>query len=242
MARLANAGRITIGTKFDQPLLGLIGPTNIPVGFDVEIGRIIAGQLGIPSNKIKWTETVTANREPFIQGNQVDLVVATYSINDKRKQVVSFAGPYYIAGQSLLVRANNKSITGPQDIAGKPVCSISGSNPAKKIQDLGAKVFLADNINTCLEPLRAGRVDAVSTDNVILGGIVAQNPGEFKTVGEPFSREPYGVGLPHDDIRFRQWINDVLEKAAADGSYERAWKTTVRDVLPYTPAPPVDRY
>ena len=100
---LHDAGTMTIGTKFDQPLFGLKGPDGKPVGFDVEIGKIIAGTLGIPADKIKWVETVSANREPFIENGTVDIVVATYTINDKRKEVVSFAGPYYNAGQDILV-------------------------------------------------------------------------------------------------------------------------------------------
>ena len=106
MAALSEAGSITVGTKFDQPLFGLKGPSGDPEGFDVEIAKIIAAELGIDEENIEWTETVSANREPFIENGQVDIVVATYTINDKRKEVVSFAGPYYMAGQSILVRAD----------------------------------------------------------------------------------------------------------------------------------------
>ena len=103
MADLAEAGTITIGTKFAQPLFGLAGPDGIPVGFDIEIGKIIARHLGIDAENIEWVETVSANREPFIQSGEVDIVIATYTINDTRKEVVSFAGPYYEAGQDILV-------------------------------------------------------------------------------------------------------------------------------------------
>ncbi|HEY5906011.1 MAG TPA: transporter substrate-binding domain-containing protein, partial [Actinomycetota bacterium] len=93
MAELAEAGEITVGTKFDQPLFGLLDPnTNTPVGFDVEIAKIIAGELGISEDNINWVESVSANREPFIENGEVDIVVATYTINDDRKKVVSFAG------------------------------------------------------------------------------------------------------------------------------------------------------
>ena len=86
MAKLASAGKITIGTKFDQPLFGQKGLDGKPVGFDVEIGKLIAAKLGIPADKIEWVETVSANREPFIKQGKVDIVVATYTINDKRKR------------------------------------------------------------------------------------------------------------------------------------------------------------
>lgn len=241
MAKLAAAGKITIGTKFDQPLFGLKGP-NGPVGFDVEIGKIIASSLGIKASNIKWVETVSANREPFIESGQVDLVVATYTISDKRKQVVSFAGPYYEAGQSILVKADNSTIKSEKDLVGQPVCSVTGSTPAAKLAEIGAKPLLTDTYSNCLEPLRSGAVVAVSTDNVILAGLAAQNEGEFKVVGKPFTKEPYGIGLKHDDTAFRTYINEVLTKSYADGSYKKAWDDTAGKVLPYVAPPAVDNY
>lgn len=242
MAALNKAGKITIGTKFDQPLFGLMGPSGVPEGFDVEIGKIIASNLGIAEEDIEWVETVSANREPFIENGQVDIVVATYTINDKRKKVVSFAGPYYMAGQSILVLADNNEITSEADLVGQPVCSVTGSTPAAKLEEIGAKPVLTDTYSNCLEPLRNGTVVAVSTDNVILAGLAAQNEGEFKVVGEPFTSEPYGIGLALEDTDFRMWINDVLEESYADGTYEAAWNETAGKVLPFVEPPTPDRY
>jgi glutamate transport system substrate-binding protein len=242
MAALADAGTITIGTKFDQPLFGLMGPSGTPEGFDVEIGKIIAGQLGIAEEDIEWVESVSANREPFIQNGEVDIVIATYTINDKRKEVVSFAGPYYMAGQSILVLADNEDIETEDDLVGQPVCSVTGSTPAANLEALGAEVLLTDTYSNCLGPLRDGTVVAVSTDNVILAGLAAQNEGEFKVVGEPFTEEPYGIGLALDDTEFRDWINDALEASYEDGSYEAAWEATAGTVLPFIEPPAVDRY
>ena len=242
MAELSEAGKITVGTKFDQPLFGLKGPSGDPEGFDVEIAKIIASELGIDEENIEWTETVSANREPFIENGQVDIVVATYTINDKRKEVVSFAGPYYMAGQSILTLADNDDIESEEDLVGQPVCSVTGSTPAANLKELGAEVIETDTYSNCLEPLRSGQVVAVSTDNVILAGLAAQNEGEFKVVGEPFTEEPYGIGLAKDDTDFRMWINDVLEKAYEDGRYEEAWESTAEAVLPYVDPPAVDRY
>lgn len=242
MADLSEAGTITVGTKFDQPLFGLVGPSGVPEGFDVEIAKIIASELGISEDNIEWTETVSANREPFIENGQVDVVVATYTINDKRKEVVSFAGPYYMAGQSILVLADNDDITSEDDLVGQPVCSVTGSTPAAKLAEIGAEPVLTDTYSNCLEPLRSGQVVAVSTDNVILAGLAAQNEGEFKVVGEPFTEEPYGIGLAKDDTEFRMWINDVLEAAYEDGRYEEAWNSTAGTVLPFVEPPAVDRY
>jgi glutamate transport system substrate-binding protein len=244
MAELSEAGSITVGTKFDQPLFGLVGPDEVPVGFDVEIAKIIASELGIEEDGIEWRETISANREPFIQDGQVDIVVATYTINDERKQVVDFAGPYYQAGQMIMVLESNTDINGPDDLAGKTVCSAEGSTPAERIRTEYPEATLvpAGAYSECLEPLRNGQVDAVTTDNVILSGFIDQNEGEFKLVGEPFSEEPYGIGLEKGDDDFRDFINDVLEESFEDGRWEEAWEATAGTVLE-TPEPPtVDRY
>ncbi|MFC5337414.1 glutamate ABC transporter substrate-binding protein [Leucobacter denitrificans] len=244
MAKLNEAGKITIGTKFDQPLFGLMNPTtNQPEGFDVEIGKLIAAELGISEDNIEWKEAVSANREPFIENGQVDIVVATYTINDTRKEVVSFAGPYYIAGQDLLVLAGNPDgITGIDDVVGQKVCSVTGSTSEQNLKDAGVEVLATDTYSNCLEPLRSGDVVAVSTDNVILAGLSSQNEGEFEVVDNPFTSEPYGIGLALDDTDFRNFINDVLEASFDDGSWAAAWERTAGTVLS-TPEPPtIDRY
>jgi len=174
------------------------------VGFDIEIAKIIAHKLGIKDDKIKWTETVSANREQFITSGQVDIAVATYTINDKRKEIVSFAGPYYVAGQSILTLKSNKDIKGPDDLAGKKVCTVSGSTPeANLIANYPkADVVPFGTYAECLEPLKDGQVDAVSTDNVILAGFAADNK-DLEVRGKPFTAEPYGIGLAKDAIAVR---------------------------------------
>jgi len=243
MAKLSDAGKITIGTKFDQPLFGLKGPGDKPVGFDVEIGKLIAAKLGIKAENIDWVETVSANREPFIEKGEVDLVVATYTINDTRKEVIDFAGPYYSAGQDLLVLAGNPdAITGPEDLTGKPVCTVSGSTSEKNIAAYTDNVITTDAYSKCLAPLRSGEVVAVTTDNVILAGLADQNEGEFEVISNPFTEEPYGIGLKKGDDAFRTFINDTLEASYDDGSWAAAWEATAGKVLK-TPTPPaVDRY
>ena len=243
MAELAEAGSITIGTKFDQPLFGLVGPNGEPEGFDVEIGKLIAGELGIDEGSIEWVETISSNREPFIQSGQVDIVIATYTINDARKEIVSFAGPYYQAGQSILTLKDNEDIQGPDDLAGAKVCTVSGSTPEATLlaEYPDAEVVPFGTYSECLEPLKNGQVDAVSTDNVILAGFAASDP-TLEVRGEPFTEEPYGIGVGLEDEEFRMWINDVLEESFEDGSWVEAWEATAGTVLP-TPEPPaVDRY
>ena len=245
MAKLSSAGKIVIGTKFDQPLFGQKGLDGKPIGFDVEMGKLIAGKLGIPADKIEWVETVSANREQFIKQGRVDLIVATYTINDKRKTEVDFAGPYYEAGQALMVNKDNTSITKPEDVKGKNVCSVTGSTPAATIvEKYGAILVPAATYSACLEPLRNKQVEAITTDNVILAGFVAKEPDAFKLASdETFTKEPYGIGLKKDDAAFRTWINDQLEAFDKDGSYKKAWEATAGTVIKTAPAlPAINRY
>jgi glutamate transport system substrate-binding protein len=246
MARLKDAGKVTVGTKFDQPLFGLKNLQGKPEGFDVEIAKLIAGEMGIAPDNITWVETVSANREPFIQQGKVDYVVATYTINDKRKQVVDFAGPYYVAGQDIMVaKGNPEQIKGPEDLAGKKVCSVTGSTPAENIRENYPEADLTefDVYSKCAEALKNGQVQAVTTDNVILLGLISQDPEAFELVGNPFTKEPYGIGLKKGDTQFRNFINDTLEKIYQDGRWKAAWEATAGKVATETPTPPtVDRY
>lgn len=246
MAELQEAGSITIGTKFDQPLFGLQGPDGEPVGFDVEMGKIIAAKLGIEAGDIDWIETVSENREPYIQDGRVDIVIATYTINDERKELIDFAGPYFNAGQMIMTLADS-DIQSVEDLeaAGGSVCTASGSTPEQNIEENfpGITVSVAGAYGDCLEPLRNGQVDAVTTDNVILSGYVDQSDGDFELRGEPFTEEPYGIGLAQGDDEFRDFINDVIEESYEDGSWEAAWNETAGTVLELPEDfPQVDRY
>ncbi|NLT26601.1 MAG: glutamate ABC transporter substrate-binding protein [Microbacteriaceae bacterium] len=248
MAQFAEAGTIRIGTRFDQPLFGLADASGTPSGFDVEMGVLIAEELGIPRDRIEWVETTSQNREPFIQNSTVDLVVANYTINDARKEVIDFAGPYYVAGQSLLVpEGNSAGLTTDVDslaeqLEGLTVCATIGSTPNEKIREFTDDVLNVDKTTDCIEPLRTGQADAMTTDNAILAGISAQNPGEFEVVPGAFTEEPYGIGLPKDNEEFRNWINDVLEAAYEDGRWQAAWEATIGDELEMPEPPAPERY
>jgi glutamate transport system substrate-binding protein len=231
MKELADAGKLIVGTKFDQPLFGLKGLSGEPEGFDIEVAKLIAAKLGIAEDGIEFVETVSANREPFLQQKQVDIVVATYTINDKRDEVVDFAGPYFVAGQDILVAAGNpEGIEGPDDLAGKTVCSVSGSTPAGNIQQnySEARLVLFDTYTKCRDALRDGTdgVVAVTTDNVILSGYVSESPDDFELVGNTFRDEPYGIGLPEGQEEFCDFINEVLQEADENGTLQKAFDDT----------------
>ena len=242
MERLNKAGAVKIGVKYDQPGIGNKNPsTGKPEGFDIEIGKIVAGQLGIPADKIQWIETVSKNREPFIENGTVDLVIASYSITDKRKQVISFAGPYYVTGQDLLIRKDDAStITGPDALAGKTVCSVTGSTPLAKLESdyKQAKTQAYATYTECVDKLETKGVDAVSTDGAILLGYAANNPDQLQVVGKPFSTEKYGIGLKKDDTAFRDFLNTTLEKSFGNGAWKKAYDASLGKSGSAAPSPP----
>ncbi len=246
MARIKAAGTVKVGVKFDQPGFGLKNPTTGEVeGFDVEIAKLIVKAIGEDVN-IEFVESVSKNREPFIQDGTVDFVVATYTINDVRKLVVDFAGPYFVARQDIMVKADNTSIKSVADLGGKNVCTVKGSTSEKNLVAKAptAKVTLFDTYSQCAEAMTDGRVVAVTTDNTILSGLVKTSAGSFKLVEAPFSDEPYGIGVKFGDDVFRQFINDGLEKWFKAGDWSEAFAATLgADIGLKTPAPPkVDRY
>ena len=249
MAAIQDNGKLVVGTKFDQPLFGLKNPTNDQIeGFDVEIAELIAqGIFGSDiEGKVEFVETPSKIRETAIANGRVDMVVATYTINDERKQQVGFAGPYYVAGQDIMVKADDDSITGVEDLNGKKVCSVQGSTSIDNVREQAPQADLGitfDVYSLCAEALGDGRVEAVSTDNVILLGLVSVSDGAFKLVGTRFTDEPYGIGVKKDDTEFRNFINDRLEEIEADGSWAAAFESTVGQAGVETPEPPtVDRY
>ncbi|MCW2550349.1 MAG: glutamate-binding protein [Mycobacterium sp.] len=234
-------GKIVIGTKFDQPGLGLKNPDGTMSGFDVDVATYVAGQLGFTPDKIEWKESPSAQRETLIQNDQVKFIAATYSITDARKEKVSFAGPYLVTGQSLLVKADNTDITGADSLQNnKKLCSVSGSTPAQRIKDKypGVQLQQYDTYSACVEALKNGAIDAVTTDEVILAGYAAQSPGTFKIVGQPFSEENYGIGLKKDDTDLQTKINDAITKMEKDGDWAKAFTKNLGPAGIQTPTPP----
>jgi glutamate transport system substrate-binding protein len=244
---MTRRGRVVIGVKEDQPGLGFRDATTGQFsGFDVEIARMVAAGLGFGPDQIDYKPIPSAAREDSISRGDVDYYVGTYTINDKRKQQISFAGPYFQAGQSILVRADETAITGPQTLKGKKVCSASGSTPIQRVREQGLtepeNIVEFQNYSQCVDQLLIDTVDAVTTDDAILAGYASQRPDELEVVGEPFSEEPYGIGLDKDDSALRSKINDVLQASYDNGTWQRIYDATLG--LSGTPAGPplLERY
>ena len=237
----AEAGKVIIGVKFSQPGLSVKNPDGTFSGFDIDVAKYVAKELGVDEANIEFKEANSAEREGLIERGEVDYIVASYSITDTRKEKVNFAGPYFIAHQDLLVKADDTEITGPEAMAGKILCSVTGSTSAQKVKDTyAADVALQEyaTYGECVEALKSGAVDAVTTDDVILAGFAAQSPGELKLVGKGFSDENYGIGLKKGDAAGTSAINAAIAKMIADGSWKTALETNVGPSGYTIPAPP----
>ncbi|MFC7492706.1 MULTISPECIES: glutamate ABC transporter substrate-binding protein [unclassified Nocardioides] len=238
MKELADSGEVIIGVKYDQPGIGFKGATDdMPVGFDPEIGKILAADLGIAPEDITWKETISDNREPFLQSGEVDLVIASYSITDERRAVVGQAGPYYVTGQQLLVKSDS-DIDSLDDVKGTEVCSVTGSTSLENIEAEGAKPRGFDTYSECVDQVLNGTVDAMTTDGAILLGYAAENPDELKVVVDPFSEERYGVGYSLDSPEMCEWITETIQDAQDDGDWETAFEATLGQSGVDTPEPP----
>ncbi|MFS3126992.1 glutamate ABC transporter substrate-binding protein [Nocardioides sp. Bht2] len=238
MAEIRDAGSITIGVKFDQPGLGFKSATSdVPTGFDVEVAKILASKLGLDTDQIKWEETVSDNREPFLEEKKVDLVLATYSITDDRRKIVGQAGPYMLTGQQLLVTADS-DVESIADLKGKEVCSVTGSTSIDRINEQGAKGVGFASYSECVQKVLDGTVDGMSTDGSILAGYAAENEGELKVVGDEFSEERIGVGYNKQQTEWCEWINGALTAAFEDGSWAEAFDSTLGKSGVETPDPP----
>jgi glutamate transport system substrate-binding protein len=219
--------KITIGIKIDQPGIGLKTPDGKFTGFDVDVATYIAKELGYDAKDITFKETKSADRETAIERGDVKFIAASYSINDERLQKVDFAGPYLLAHQDILIRADDNSFKSPADLNSKKLCSVTGSTSAQNVHDkLAPKAQLQEygGYSECLTGLENKAVDALTTDDSILAGFASQKDfqGKFKLAGFKMSNENYGIGLKKGDADLKKKINDALAKMVSDGSWDKA--------------------
>lgn len=240
-------GKVRIGVKFDVPLFGFRSANGALEGFDIRIAELVAADIfGVPNahDRIEFVEALSKDREAFLQAGTVDLVVSTYTITESRKQFVDFAGPYYIAGQDILAKTQDVAsgrISGVGSLNGLKVCAVTGSTSLANLIAAAPKAdtsVTAERYPECFEALRTGKVDAMTTDDVILLGLLQTDPNAFALTGNPFHTEPYGVGIPKGDSQIRDLVNATLARAFADGTWATAFSSTVGTVGANTPAPP----
>ncbi|MFH8418649.1 glutamate ABC transporter substrate-binding protein [Streptomyces collinus] len=216
---------ITVGIKFDQPGLGQKTPQGY-AGFDVDVATYVAKKLGYNEDQIEWKEAKSADRETMLQRGDVDFIAATYSITPERQEKVDFAGPYLLAHQDVLVRADDNSIKSPADLNNKKLCSVTGSTSAQNVKEkLAPKADLQQypTYSACLSGLQNKAIDALTTDDSILAGYAAQDQfkGKFKLGGFKMTNENYGIGVKKgSDLKAD--IDKALEEMVADKSWQKA--------------------
>lgn len=225
MGKIVAAKKFTVGVKFDQPGFGLKDPVSGKVdGFDVQIAKEIGESLGLQANQIEFVEAISANRIPFLNEDKVDMVAATMTINADRKTQIEFSRPYYLAGQSILVKKDNTSITKVEDLNGKTVCSVQGSTSEKNVQAKAPQANLQSltTYAACVQGMKDGRYEAVSTDDIILAGFAASDTS-LKLVGGQFTQEPYGLGFKKGKTDMSQYVDGLLKKWLEDGTWDRIY-------------------
>ena len=225
MAAIVKKGKLVVGVKFDQPGFGQLDPVSKKVdGFDVAIAKEIAKSLGLKEEQVEFVESVSKNRIPFLQTDQVDLIAATMTINAERKTQIEFSKPYYQAGQSILVKKDNTTIKTVTDLNGKKVCSVQGSTSEKNVKEKAptSDLLSLDAYAACVSSLKDGRVEAVSTDDIILAGFAATD-ASIKLVGGQFTKEPYGIGMKLGKKDLQAHIDAQLDRMFKDGTWDRIY-------------------
>jgi glutamate transport system substrate-binding protein len=219
---VADKDSLVIGVKEDQPALGVKRPDGTYEGFDVDVATYIAGRMGVPQSRITWKTTNSSVREEALAKGTVDMIVATYSITAKRKMKVTFGGPYYVAHQDTFVRPDAASIRNVRDLKGKRICEVTGSNSWRRVieeRHVAARPVTVGTYGACMDALAAGKLDAVSTDDLILAGFAAGRPGRI--INAPFTDEKYGVGLKKGDLKGCEEVNRAITAMYQDGTAER---------------------
>jgi glutamate transport system substrate-binding protein len=251
LEKVQGANTIVVGTKWDQPSLGLKMGAE-PEGFDVDVAKALVKELaGGKEVEIQWKESASSNREPFLENGTVDMVVATYSITEERKGKVTFGGPYVIAHQDVMVRKDDTSINSPQDLKGKKICKAAGSNSYKRITEgppdgelnIEATTVDAANYSECVQKLTGSNLDAVTTDDLILAGFAKQAGGNFKVLGQGFTDEKYGVGLKKGDTKTCEAVNTAVKKLWDNGTMKQLldkWFGGIQGLKVSEAAPPAE--
>ncbi|MGC4769547.1 transporter substrate-binding domain-containing protein [Micromonospora sp. DT44] len=229
--------KLRIGVATNEPLMGDLR-NGQHIGFDVEIGRYIAASLGYQGEQqLEFVAVATEDRIPYLQGGTVDLVMSSFSMTEERKKVVSFAGPYFVTTQEVLVPVRLKDeIRTIEDLRNPKykICTSGGSTTETELEKRQIKALVVKDVWDCVSGIRAGRYDAVSSDETILAGFLASYPKEFEIVDLPFgTSELLGIGVPIGDPALRDLVAFFLQKSYLQGRDGQAspWQTAYNRTL-----------
>jgi len=242
MAAIAERGRLIVGVDQNTYLFGFRNPASGQLeGFDIDVAREIARSIFGDPDRIDLRVVDASQRESWLMSGQVDMVVRTYSITCDRKDKVEFSTTYFNAKQRILV-VKGSGIASAADLSGKRVCAVWGTTSLSALFALDPRptLFGVDRWTDCLVLLQQGQVDAISTDDVVLFGLAAQDPN-VELVGPSMGVEPYGVGIKKENSDLVQFVNGVLDEMRADGTWERLYDARLRSLGP-SPGPPTARY
>ena len=238
MASIVERGRLVVGVKYDVPLFGLLDPVSRKVdGFDVALAKEIAKELGLREDQIEFVEAISANRIPYLQEDKADLIISTMTINAQRKEQIEFSRPYYQAGQSILTLKETTNINNVNDLNGKRVCSAQGSTSEMNVVERApqAELLSLTTYSACVSSMKDGRVDAVTTDDIILAGFAASDTS-LKLVGGQFTTENYGVGIKKGKTDMATFVTDVIDDLVANGTWEKLYNQYLGNVSGLPPA------
>jgi polar amino acid transport system substrate-binding protein len=242
MAAIAERGRLVVGVDQNTYLFGFRNPASGQLeGFDIDVAREIARHIFGDPDRVQFRVVDASQRESFLQSGLVDLVVRTYSITCDRKQKVDFSTVYYYAKQRILA-VKGSGIDSAAALSGKRVCAVSGTTSLSKLFELDPRptLFSVSAWTDCLVMLQQGQVDAISTDDVVLSGLAAQDPN-VEVVGDSIAAEPYGIGVKKGNSDLVRFVNGVLDQMRADGTWERLYQARLQSLGP-SPGPPAARY
>ncbi|MBP2322208.1 polar amino acid transport system substrate-binding protein [Kibdelosporangium banguiense] len=243
MDKIKKRGRLIAGVDQNTFLFGFRNPaTGNLEGFDIDMVRQIAKALFGDENKVQYKAISSRDRERVLTDGEVDIVVRTYTINCERLQKIAFSSVYYVTGQRVLVDKRS-AVKGLEDLGGKKVCANFGSTSLTAIAKHPAKPvpWQAVNWSDCLVMMQQGQVDAMSTDELILAGMAAQDP-TVKIVGPKLSEEPYGIGIPKTNPDMVRYVNAVLDKIRGDGTWQRSYDAWVGSRTGEAASPPAPKY
>lgn len=244
MEAIQKKGKLVVGTSLDGPGFSLLNPTtNQPEGFEVDLARLLAKKLTGSEENVEFVPVLSQNRFAFVQTGRIDLALATATINDERKKLVSFAGPYYVAGQDVLLAKSNTTVHTPADLNNQTVCVVTGTDAGANLLKLAPNAKLASlaDEKSCAEGVTDGRYVALIDDGAVLVPFVMLSPDKLKILGKPFTQEPYGIVLKHDDAVFRSWVDTQLAQSISDGTWMKLYNKDLKQFG--TPQVPViDRY
>ena len=226
------AGVLRIGGVRSSFLFSQLDETDNGIrGFDAGLFLLLTRYILGDESKYELTQVDSSTRESVLQSGQVDAVFATYSITDSRKEVISFAGPYYTSKQAVLIKAGNTDIESVDSLAGKIVATQSGSTGPDILAEYAPEAIVQEFAND-LEARTAvelGRADAYVTDYTLLLNAIVKNPDAYEIAGDVFGPEDnYGIGLPKDSDGVA-FVNDFLKKIIEDGTWASLWQISLGD-------------